>query len=509
MGFHRLKESGGNSSVRADMRQIGLNRESAAVLKRFVSPQTSLGALDAESAAALIAAASDITLVLDAAGVVRDFALQSDELARDLADGENWIGRPVAATVAPDSRPKVEALLRDAATSMETRWRHINHLAADGHSVPVLYCCVQLGTEGRLVAFGRDLRLMSALQQRLVDAQQNMERDYSRLRDVELRYRLLFQLSSEAVLILDAGRQRVSEANPAARTMLGVEVGELSGLGLDQMFAEESVERVQAHLAAVRAGVRADDVPVRTAPRGAHGGREVMVKASLFRQDSDTFYLVRLQPLNTETAPAPIPDVKTKLLRAVESAPDGFVVTDAQGEVLTANAAFLEMAQLPHEDRARGRSLDNWVGESSVDVTVLMANLRQRGAVRFFSTTLRGEDGSRAQVEISAVAVRNGGHPSFGFAIRNVGPRMAAQPAAPPTLPRSVEQLTELIGRVPLKDLVREATEVIERLCIEAALELTKDNRALAAEMLGLSRQSLYVKLRRYGLGDLSSSEET
>ena len=460
------------------------------------------------SAAALIAAASDITLVLDAAGVVRDFALQSAELARDLADGENWVGRPVAATVAPDSRPKVEALLRDAATNTETRWRHINHLAVDGRSVPVLYCCVQLGTDGRLVAFGRDLRLMSALQQRLVDAQQNMERDYSRLRDVELRYRLLFQLSSEAVLILDASRQRVSEANPAARTMLGVEVGELSGLGLDQMFDEESVERVQAHLGAVRAGVRADDVPARTAPRGAQGGREVMVKASLFRQDSETFFLVRLEPLNTAEAPPPIPDVKTKLLRAVESAPDGFVVTDSEGEILTANAAFLEMAQLPHEDRVRGRSLDNWVGESSMDVSVLMANLRQRGAVRFFSTTLRGEDGSSAQVEISAVAVRNGGHPSFGFAIRNVGPRMAVQPAATRALPRSVEQLTELIGRVPLKGLVQEATEVIERLCIEAALELTKDNRALAAEMLGLSRQSLYVKLRRYGLGDLSSSEE-
>jgi DNA-binding NtrC family response regulator len=72
---------------------------------------------------------------------------------------------------------------------------------------------------------------------------------------------------------------------------------------------------------------------------------------------------------------------------------------------------------------------------------------------------------------------------------------------------RSVEQLTELIGRVPLKDLVREATDAIERLCIEAALDLTGDNRASAAEMLGLSRQSLYVKLRRYGLGDLGGDD--
>ena len=46
----------------------------------------------------------------------------------------------------------------------------------------------------------------------------------------------------------------------------------------------------------------------------------------------------------------------------------------------------------------------------------------------------------------------------------------------------------------------------IERLCIEAALELSSDNRASAAELLGLSRQSLYVKLRRYGLADLVSS---
>ena len=70
-----------------------------------------------------------------------------------------------------------------------------------------------------------------------------------------------------------------------------------------------------------------------------------------------------------------------------------------------------------------------------------------------------------------------------------------------------MEQLTQLVGRVPLKDLVRESTDLIEQLCIEAALELTQDNRASAAELLGLSRQSLYVKLRRYGLGDLGSPD--
>jgi len=66
-----------------------------------------------------------------------------------------------------------------------------------------------------------------------------------------------------------------------------------------------------------------------------------------------------------------------------------------------------------------------------------------------------------------------------------------------------------LNGRVSLKDLVRESTDVIERLAIEAALELTNDNRASAAEMLGLSRQSLYVKMHRYGIGDLTAASPT
>jgi DNA-binding NtrC family response regulator len=69
-------------------------------------------------------------------------------------------------------------------------------------------------------------------------------------------------------------------------------------------------------------------------------------------------------------------------------------------------------------------------------------------------------------------------------------------------LPRSVDHLTNLVGRMPLKDIVRDSTTLIERLCIEAALKLTDDNRASAAEILGLSRQGLYSKLKRFGIED-------
>ena len=57
-------------------------------------------------------------------------------------------------------------------------------------------------------------------------------------------------------------------------------------------------------------------------------------------------------------------------------------------------------------------------------------------------------------------------------------------------------------------EIVRESTDLIERLCIEAALQYTSDNRASAAEILGLSRQSLYSKLHRHGLGNLPGEGE-
>jgi DNA-binding NtrC family response regulator len=68
----------------------------------------------------------------------------------------------------------------------------------------------------------------------------------------------------------------------------------------------------------------------------------------------------------------------------------------------------------------------------------------------------------------------------------------------------ATSDFSELIGRVPLKELIRESADVIEKLCIEAALTQTENNRAAAADLLGLSRQSLYLKLKRYGLEDFN-----
>lgn len=475
--------------------------ESSAAVNQFGAPQDWLGELNAETASALVMAAADVALILDDKGVIRDLAFGSEDLAAQWAG--QWLGRPWIEIVTIESRSKVEALLNQAEAGPAPRWRHINHPSPHGADVPVLYSAVPLGREGRLIVIGRDLRATAALQQRLVDAQQSLERDYSRLRHVEMRYRLLFQMMSEAVLVVDAASRKVVEANPAAGLLLGEALPRIIGQPVAASFDVPGTEAVQALLAGVRATGRESE----TRARLASDARELVVAASLFRQANTPLFLVRLLPAEAASAQGAEP-AKQELVEVVQAAPDGVILTGPDGRISSANAAFLDLAQLATEAQARGESLDRWLGRPGVDLNVLIANLRQHGSVRLFATTLRGEYGAVAEIEVSAVSVWQDGRPHFGFIIRNVGRRLVADRRATRELPRSVEQLTELVGRVPLKDLVRETTDVIERLCIEAALELTGDNRASAAEILGLSRQSLYVKLRRYGLGDLGPESE-
>lgn len=469
-------------------------------MKVFRAPKTSLGDLDAEAVAALVASASDIALILDDAGVIHDVSVATPNLADDLYGLARWVGRRWTDTVTEESRPKIAALLADAASHQEPRWRHINYPSVSGPDIPIVYAAVHAGSPGRIVAFGRDLRAVSSLQRRLVDAQMSLERDYARMRHVETRYRLLFEIASDAVLIVDGGSQRVQDCNPAARRLFGDRAEYGTGWRIIQAFSDDSAPSVELLLAGVVASGRADEVRARLAA----DGRDAIVHASLFRDDSGLSCLVRIAITQPDTAGAIVPKVKSKLLKLIEGAPDAFVVTGDDGRVITANAAFVQLAQLPSEERAQGESLERWLGRTGVDLDILVGHLRQHGSVRLFGSRLNGELGDHAEVEISAVTVMNGGRPCFGFAIRDVGRRLAPDARRQRRLTPSAEQLTQLIGRVALKDLIREATDVIERHCIEAALELTGDNRASAAEILGLSRQSLYVKLRRYGLGDLT-----
>ncbi|MEM7081577.1 MAG: transcriptional regulator PpsR [Pseudomonadota bacterium] len=450
--------------------------------------------LDVAGVAQIVSSANDVALVVDGEGVIVDaFAEQG---AAAFGDLNAWIGRSWVDTVTIESRPKIEALLRTTPERSPSRWRQVNLPTDEEADTAILFRVFSVKSNGDKIVMGRDLRALSVMQQELLDVQHSMEDDYARLYQAETRYRMLFKMSSEAILIVDAHGRDIVEANPAASEYLDQPVKHLVSKRFGKFFIEDSANSIEQLLASVRATGQGAAIKVET-QRGSH----FVLNAELLRQDDASLFLIHLK--SNDASSRAEGHHSSTVMNIIEHSSDAFVVVDPDARILLANDAFMEMCQVTSELQIKLQPLENWLGRPGVDVGVLRKNLQQRGVVRQYGTQINPEFGAPVDVELSAVAALQSDIPCFGFVIRRIikRPRRTDDMAKQP-LGQSLEQMTELVGRVPLKDLVRETTDLIERLCIEAALKMTSNNRASAADMLGLSRQSLYVKLRRFDIGD-------
>ena len=336
-----------------------------------------------------------------------------------------------------------------------------------------------------------DLRGETSLRQQLVNAQRTLEQDYWSNRRLEARYRRMLDMVAEGFLVVDDLSGRVLEANNVATSLLELEEGALVGrvfpVGLDNEGARALTE-LQREARSTTAVVQGQ---VTTG-----NGDPLSIGLTCLRQGNETRLLIRLASLAENQTDLGLGG------DSFETSPDGILITDHNGVVIAANTAYLDMASIQDAQQATGRRADRWLGRSIVDLDVLLGNIQPDRPLQLFSSVLRTELGTRLDIELSAVQTERSGRSLILMFIRDVSRRIDTEENTEVHLPRSIEQITGRVGRVPLKQLVRESTDVIEALCIEAALKLTQDNRAAAAELLGLSRQSLYTKLRRFDIGD-------
>jgi len=452
-------------------------------------------ALDADAAMKVAMLAGDVTLVLDDTGTVLDAAYDPNEFP----GFANWVGTNWIETVTSESRPKIMEMLAAARRGEVQHWRQVNHPSRTG-DVPIRYAVLSVNGGEHRIAFGRDLRESGKLQARLLQVQQSLERDYMRMRQLEARYRMLFEISADPVLVLEAQTLRVREANSAAHTLLGARTGALQGKKFLGFLEKDSRDPMQTMVGAALTSSNPSPVTIRL----SRVGQEVSASLAGFTQDRGQFLLLRLSP----TGQAQAREEPSAVLSLIDEMPDAFVISDARLDVVSVNQAFVDLVGAASKEQLLGRHMSEWIGRPGIDLDLIEGQIEQHGAARNVNTVLRAtSDAEGEPIELSAVRSASD-DPLFAFVIRPIGRRLRDLPPGSQDLPRSVEQLTDLVGRMSLKDIVRESTDLIERLCIEAALSYTSDNRASAAEILGLSRQSLYSKLHRYGLGNLAADPD-
>lgn len=441
-----------------------------------------LSELAPELASTVVRVAGDIALVIGDDGVIRNVAEGSTSLRGDDSD---WVGKAWAETVADSARQKVELLLQEAQRHGVSQRRELNHPLRPGAAdVPVSWAAVRLGERGPVLAVGRDLRAVSAIQQRFIAAQQELEREYWQRRQADERYRQLFQVATDAVLVLDADSLQVLEANPAAIELLG-----LAGDRLHACIEAIGLPALDELLVTARTTGRAAEIRLRVAASAV----AIDLSATPFRAEQRHCLLLRAR--RAETA-----DVEPQALREfMGQTPDAVVVTDSVGRVLWANPAFVELCQAASELSLRGSALSEALGGDAVQWVTLLSRVRTKGIVGQATVSLRPADSPALLASVSAALLAEGDQEHIGFSLRLDAATMAPV-GSPADLGQDMGQLAGHLGRLNLQELLGEASRVAELHFIQAALRSAAGRVDGAAELLRVSAAHLAERMQQLGM---------
>ncbi len=450
--------------------------------------------IDPKDVTGIVSRISDLALVLSDTDKITAVSCNPDFVGRQAV--EAWKDLPVQDILNVESVPKFETRLKQfKESSGSAKAVELNHVAVDGlGELPMRYSLHAIGTDGEILMLGRDMRPIADMQQQLVSAQIALENDYESQREHDTRFRVLMESSNTATVLVSVKTGNVVACNAAAEKLLGKARGVLVDGPLDPEFESKGRENVINRL--VSAASEQSISPVIAKSRLTK--LMLSLRPSLFRGVNGQMLLCKITVAGGQDAS--LDQLQTQLLGLYDSGVDAIVFVDASGQILSANDAFPKLADITHSYSLQHRSVAEFLGRGSVDVNVMLENARRTGQMRLYATKLVSEHGSERAVEISTTQISAGGQTIFGMIIRDSKRVESAGGTKKQITDVDMQSVIELIGGQSLKDIVAKTTDVVEKMCIETAVEMTSNNRVAAAEMLGLSRQSLYVKLRKYGL---------
>ncbi len=450
----------------------------------------------------ILATSCDIALVVDPSGQIRHAV--SGQESRLFKEAAAWPGQDLFALVDTESAEKLRAAIDDLSGQMSDdrgkyRWAELMHTPAGEDSFPVRYSLHPMADDDAVLLLGRDQRPVIEIQQQLLNAQVALERDYEAQREADTRYRLLMEFTTDAVALVAVGTGKIVDVNHNAALLLGKARADLIGAPLEAQFDNGEAADLMERLGTSGSGRFSDPIELTT----AHGRTPVEIHPRLFRAAGQRLVFCRLADPG-RAAPS-IGPLASDLCQLYQRGSDAIVFTNKDGVIESASESFLNLTDSHSQAQVIGRSIGDFLARGAVDLKVLLENARRAGHLRNYATSLSTDFDAHIQVELSATWLQDRTDPKLALIIRDATSSTALRGDFA-LGEDSMRNVMELVGSSNLKDIVGETTNMVEKICIETAIELTRNNRVAAAEMLGLSRQSLYVKLRKYGL--LSREEE-
>lgn len=441
----------------------------------------------------ILAAAADIVIAVDPDGMVQSILTNPND--QHLGCLDHWVGRDLREFLTEECHPKLDSALKAVSGGGPATPRSVelNHIDNASWEFPIRYSVFATGAGGPILMVGRDLGPVAEVQQQLIKTQLELEKDYEAQREAETRFRVLMGQTRDALVFVDAKSGRIEDMSEAAGAVLGVGTEAVTGGAFFQEFEDR---RRAEFLDSLNASAGSGAPPLAATSR--RNRTPLKIHSTLFRAAGRMILLCRLEAnARAETVGE---ELGVNLRALYDRSFDAVVFTDARGGIRNANEAFLNLLDVSSVAALAGKSIADFLVRGSVDLRILLDGAARTGRVRQFSTRLETAFGSQRPVDISVTSLGERADPVFGFVLRDASRAETANPAAIPGTGDVTRNVMDLVGASPLKDIVAATTDVIEKMCIETAVELTRNNRVAAAEMLGLSRQSLYVKLRKYNI---------
>ncbi len=451
--------------------------------------------IEPEFLGSIIAAASDIAIVISAEGEILSVLINSnDDSFGNLA---HWEGRQLREFLTSESIDKFDAAhINYLAGNELKRSIELNHSDNAVWQYPVRYTFHRFGSEDCALMLGRDLRPIAETQQQLVQAQIAIEQGYEARREFDARYRVMLAEVDDAVVFVDAASGRVDEANVRSADMLGLKLDALNGSNFAGLFSDRAGPDLTESL--MTATLAEETRPILAVT--ARTNKKVKIVPTLFRAGGQRVLMCRLSYDVVSESVQEATNTHAQWL--FRDGCDAMLFAAEDGEILSANDSFIDLIGATRVGDVTGSNLGDVLARGQIDVGLMLGNTGKPGQMRVYATRLVNKLGAKVGVEVSITRISEAQDTIFGLILRDVNrlEPVRAKQSEEARLSTSGQRVVELVGSATLKEIVAETTDVVEKMCIETAVNLTRNNRVAAAEMLGLSRQSLYVKLRKYGL---------
>ena len=443
----------------------------------------------------IISEFGDINIFLDSKCKILQIKTPAGSILKNL---KSWVNKNIYDFLTIESKEKLNFHLTSLSdlSQSSTKWFELNHISEITGEFPVKYKGFKVANKKNVILIGNDLSPVAEIQKKFVNSQLALEREYSKYRSFETKYKALIEFSEEPLFLLDGVTGKILNVNDSAAKIINEKREKLVGTPLSKFFNfknnNEFIELLKSN----------EFVKNYSSNKSIKSKINFNLQSSIFRAENEVCIIVRLQKEN---------EIKVKenefnniLNKFYDNTRDGIVFTDSLGTIKYVNDSFISLCKIENEQLLIERPFSDFLARGIIDMKVLIEATMENGSTMPFKTQLISNYDIKTNIEITSTktSINFGDYICFLISHRPNESETETENKTNENVvsEKATKKIMKLVGSAPLKDLVADTSDIVEKICIETALKMTKNNRVATAEMLNLSRQSLYVKLRKYNL---------